>query len=258
VSHEARHWAWSLADLPTPVRLLLLALAEHVRDGTTCFPGQTRLAAMCSVSERQVRNLLRELQLRGLISVEHRAGQGSGRRSNLYRLAMVERPPDPDCPEGYLEAGFRNGASASEEASGNPVPGNRNSGAGNRKRASAETKERNRRKKLRETPPNPPKGGNIGRPGDDCSASPDTALELATAQAGRRSASAPEQGRRPRKGRELHRGPQGSRRGNSTRRGQRDEADQRLAEKDYTVGSTRDADLPDWARAWRDRARDAE
>ena len=88
MSHEARHWAWSRADLSTSARLLLVALAEHVRDGTTCFPGQARLAAMCGISERQVRNLLRELQVRGLITVEHRAGQGSGRRSNLYRLAQ--------------------------------------------------------------------------------------------------------------------------------------------------------------------------
>ena len=58
MSNEARQWAWSLPDLPTPVRLLLVALAEHVRDGTTCFPGQTRLAAMCGISERQVRHLM--------------------------------------------------------------------------------------------------------------------------------------------------------------------------------------------------------
>ena len=147
MSNEARQWAWSLPDLPTPVRLLLVALAEHVRDGTTCFPGQTRLAAMCSISERQVRNLLRELQVRGLITVEHRAGQGAGRRSNLYRLAMGKRQRDSDCPEGYLEAAFRNGGSGCERASGNPVPGNRNSGAGNRNAASAESKERTLRTK---------------------------------------------------------------------------------------------------------------
>ena len=258
MSNEARHWAWSLPDLPTPVRLLLVALAEHVRDGTTCFPGQTRLAALCSISERQVRNLLRELQVRGLITVEHRAGQGAGRRSNLYRLAMGNRQRDSDCPEGYLEAAFRNGGSGCERASGNPVPGNRNSGAGNRNAASAESKERTLRKKLRDTPPYPPKGGDFGHLRDAVSPSPETVPDLAPAEEGRGSASAAKQGRGARKVTDLDRGPQGSRRGNSTRRGKRDEADERLAEKDYSVGATRDEDLPDWARGWRDRTPVAE
>jgi hypothetical protein len=261
MSNDARHWAWSIPDLPTPFRLLLVALAEHVRDGVTCFPGQARLAAMCSVSERQVRNLLRELQVRGLITVEHRPGQGSGRKSNLYRLAMIDRRPDPDCPEGYLEASLRNHDSGCDEASGNPVPGNRNSGAGNRNSASAESKERILRKKLRDTPPNPPKGGHFGHPRDDFSPSPEKAAPEGTpAEKGNRSASAGKRvrGSFPREGTGSPLEGQGSSRGSYTRRGKRNEAHERLAEKDYTVGATRDEDLPDWARVWRDRANDAQ
>ena len=108
MSNDACDWAWSLPDLPTPIRLLLLALAEHVRDEATCFPGQTRLAAMCSVSDRQVRNLLQQLRGRGLITVENRPGQGGGRKSNLYRLAMGHRQPDSAYPEGHPEPGSRN------------------------------------------------------------------------------------------------------------------------------------------------------
>ena len=159
MSRDARDWAWSLPDLPPSTRLLLLALAEHVREGMTCFPGQARLAARCGVSDRQVRNLLQELQGRGLISVEHRPGQGGGRKSNLYRLAMGNRQPDSYCPEGYLEAGFRNAGSGCAQATGNPAPGNRHSGAGNRNPVSAEPEERNVRKKLRDTPLTPPRGG---------------------------------------------------------------------------------------------------
>lgn len=260
MSNDARYWAWSVPDLPTPARLLLVALAEHVRDGVTCFPGQARLAAMCSVSERQVRNLLRELQVRGLITVEHRPGQGSGRKSNLYRLAMLDRRPDPDCPEGYLEAGFRNHDSGCDEASGNPVPGNRNSGAGNRNRASAESKERILRQKLRDTPPNPPKGGNLGHVRNDLSPSPETAPEWSAAEEGSHPPSARKRAPEPlpRQGTDLPPEGRGLRRGTHTRRGKRDEAHERLAEKDYTVGATRDEDLPDWARVWRDRANDAE
>jgi hypothetical protein len=258
VSYEARVWAWSRPDLSTAARLMLIALAEHVRDGTTCFPGQARLAAMCDISERQVRNLLRELQRKGVITVEHRPGLGVGRKSNLYRLAMGHRAPDPDCPEGYLEADFRNDGSDCDEASGNPVPGNRNPGAGNRNPASAESKERILRRKLRETPPYPPKGGHVGHRREDCLTSAETAPALAPVEEGSRSASAAGQRHQPGNAPEPDRGPRGPRRGNSTRRGQCDEADQRLADKDYTVGATRDEDLPDWARAWRDRARDAE
>jgi len=159
MSRDARDWAWSITDLPPSTRLLLLALAEHVRDGLTCFPGQARLAAMCGVSDRQVRNLLRELQGSGLITVEHRPGRGGGRKSNLYRLEMGNRQPDSDCPEGYLEAGFRNAGSGCAQATGNPAPGNRKPGAGNRNPASAEPEERNVRRKLRDSPPYPPRGG---------------------------------------------------------------------------------------------------
>jgi hypothetical protein len=246
VSNEARDWAWSLPNLPTPARLLLLALAEHVREGaTTCFPGQARLAALCSVSDRQVRNLLRELQARGLISVEHRAGQGDGRRSNRYRLAMGGRKPDSDCPERNPEAGFRNGGSGCAPASGNPVPGNRNSGAGNRNGASDEPEEGIVRRKERDTPPYPPKGGDLDHSGEDFSPSAQTASEGTPAQQGSRPVRAGQQG-----------GGSRPRRGTGTRRGKRDEAHERLAEKDYTVGATRDEDLPDWARAWRDRVND--
>ena len=81
MSLETREWAWQVPDLLPSARLLLLALAEHVSEGTICFPGQSRLAAMCGVSDRQVRSLLRDLTARGLITVEHRPGQGRGRKS---------------------------------------------------------------------------------------------------------------------------------------------------------------------------------
>ena len=252
MSNDARDWAWSLPDLPTPTRLLLLALAEHVRDGVTCFPGQARLAAMCSVSDRQVRNLLQQLRSRGLITVENRPGQGGGRKSNLYRLTMHNRKPDADCPVGNPESGSRNAASGCARETGNPAPGNRKAGAGNRNRASDEPEERTVRRKLRDTPPYPPTGGNRDHGQDDFSPSQETASKSTPAQEENRSASAGRQGADPPTDR------QGSGRGNSTRRGKRDEAHERLAEKDYTVGATRDEDLPDWARAWRDRTSDAE
>jgi predicted ArsR family transcriptional regulator len=88
-------------------RLLLLALAEHVSEGTVCFPGQSRLAAMRGVSDRQVRSLLLDLAARGLITVEHRPGQGRGRKSNVYRLEMGNRQPASASRGDQPEPGFR-------------------------------------------------------------------------------------------------------------------------------------------------------
>jgi len=278
MSRDARDWAWSLPDLPPSTRLLLLALAEHVREGMTCFPGQARLAARCGVSDRQVRNLLQELQGRGLISVEHRPGQGGGRKSNLYRLAMGNRQPDSYCPEGYLEAGFRNAGSGCAQATGNPAPGNRHSGAGNRNPVSAEPEERNVRKKLRDTPPYPPTGGDFDHGQDDFSSSQRTSpggqststplvqprgivsVEVAAVEVESQPDRAGKQGRGPfpRQGTDPPAGVQAPERRTNSRRGKRNGADQRLAEKDYTVGATRDEDLPDWASGWRDRTHVAE
>ena len=94
---------------------------------------------MCGVSERQLRNGLRELKRRGLVAMEHRPGQGEGRRSIVYRLAMSEGPAVSESPEvtgthepgsqnastGPAETGFRNCSSEPPPATGNPASGNR-------------------------------------------------------------------------------------------------------------------------------------
>ena len=277
MSRDARDWVWSLPDLPPSTRLLLLALAEHVQHGGTCFPGQVRLAAMCGVSERQVRNLLQELGSRGLISVQHRPGQGRGRKSNLYRLEMGNRQPVSACLERQPEIQFRSPISACPEPTGNPAQGNRKSGAGNRKSSSAETEERTGRRKLRKTPLTPLRGDAPPRETALCTLTTNRARWSVAESAPSRApaiatlAAAPmEEGRHAapvgtndnespaceRSGSPLH--PQGARRHPSTRAGKRNGTDLRLAEKDYTVGATRDEDLPDWARGWRARARDVE
>jgi hypothetical protein len=202
MSIEAREWAWGVSELLPSARLLLLALAEHVSDGATCFPGQSRLAAMCGISDRQVRSLLRELQARGLITVEHRPGEGRGRKSNVYRLELGNRQsasacpkdqaetdfrnpasgcqgatgtPGQDnrnsasvCPNGQPELQFRNSASDCPEATGSPAQGNRKSATGNRNPTSAETEEGNGRKEFIDTPPYPPSAGNAPGGEDGC------------------------------------------------------------------------------------------
>ena len=202
MSIEAREWAWGVSELLPSARLLLLALAEHVSDGATCFPGQSRLATMCGISDRQVRSLLRELQARGLITVEHRPGQGRGRKSNVYRLELgnrqsasvcLEAQPEvgfrnpasgcqgatgsPEqgnrssasaCPDGQPEPQFRNATSDCPEATGSPAQGNRKSATGNRNPTSAETEEGNGRKESTDTPSYPPEAGNVLGGEDNC------------------------------------------------------------------------------------------
>jgi len=193
--------------------------------------------------------------------------------SNLYRLAMGNRQPDSDCPEGYLEAGFRNAGSGCAQATGNPAPGNRNSGAGKRNPISAEPEERNVRRKLRDTPPYPPTGGDFDHGQDDFSSSQRTSPGgqststplvqprdvVAVEAAASKEVTPPDRsgkqsrGPFPRLGTDPPIGVQAPERRTNSRRGKRNGADQRLAEKDYTVGATRDEDLPDWASGWRDR-----
>jgi MarR-like DNA-binding transcriptional regulator SgrR of sgrS sRNA len=74
---------------------------------------------MCGVSNRQVRNLVQDLQAKGLISVEHRPGRGRGRKPNVYRLEMVNRQSVTACLEGQPETGNR------KPTSGNAVPNSR-------------------------------------------------------------------------------------------------------------------------------------
>jgi hypothetical protein len=169
MSHEASAWGWSVPALPACLRVVLLALAEHVgEEGASCFPGKGRLAAMCGISERQLRNVLRELERRGLIAIEHRLVRGDERRSNVYRLAMSEGPPVSESAKatgtptqghrnastGQAETGFRNCGSESPPATGTPASGNRKPNAGNRSSIADETEDRQERNQ----PPNLPKG----------------------------------------------------------------------------------------------------
>ena len=79
---------WRL-KIPTGEKLLLLALADFSNNDGTCYPGQARLADMCSVTDRAIRDQLNKLIKRGLVEKIHRSqGDGGGRKSNLYRLIL--------------------------------------------------------------------------------------------------------------------------------------------------------------------------
>lgn len=118
MSREAYRWAWA-QELPATAKLVLLALAEHADPQGVCWPGQSRLAGMCGLSVRHLRRVCRELADRGLLKIEHRAGCGSGRFTDSYRLVCGTEPAaQPDTATGW--------------ATGQMEQGNRTSAAGNR------------------------------------------------------------------------------------------------------------------------------
>lgn len=86
MSIELMSKAWKL-DLSIGEKLLLLKLADHANDEGVCWPGQGSLARLCSMSERAVRDNLRRLQVRGIVSVEYR-NHGLDRKTNVYFLNL--------------------------------------------------------------------------------------------------------------------------------------------------------------------------
>jgi DNA-binding MarR family transcriptional regulator len=78
-------------------KLLLVCLADYVNSSSNvAFPSVRRLAAEVMVSERHIRNLLRSLERKGLLTTEHRTGSTSH-----YRLVSLlpESVPDEEARE---------------------------------------------------------------------------------------------------------------------------------------------------------------
>jgi len=92
MSLYAMSWAFSLT-LPPNEKIVLLALADCENDETLrCDPSQAHLAKKASLGERTVREMLKQLESRGLITRTKRGGRGEGRQSDNYLLAC--RPVD--------------------------------------------------------------------------------------------------------------------------------------------------------------------
>jgi len=79
-------WALQQEGLEPQEKLLLVILADHFNDKEgAAWAGQTRIAKMMGVSDRQVRRLQVSLVEKGLLNVELRTGQ-----SNLYRMVTPD------------------------------------------------------------------------------------------------------------------------------------------------------------------------
>ena len=78
-------WAWDQPIRPG-LKIVLLALADHADNDGKCWPGVSGVAKKCGLSCRQVVRATGELEEFGLIRAERRAGNGDGRKSNVYVL----------------------------------------------------------------------------------------------------------------------------------------------------------------------------
>jgi len=73
-------------------KIVLLCIAEHVRDGniqgatTSGWPAISKIASRCEISERSVQRAIRYLEDKGLIEAESRKREDGSTTSNNYRL----------------------------------------------------------------------------------------------------------------------------------------------------------------------------
>ena len=79
----ARVWR---SELPSHLRLVLLAIADSANDDGVCWPGQQNLAAKCGISDRTLRDHLSALTRMGFLSIDRRGN----RQSNIYEVLITE------------------------------------------------------------------------------------------------------------------------------------------------------------------------
>lgn len=103
-------WAYGVEGLSAPARAVLVALGWMANERDECWPSQSKLAEMTSLTDRTVRTALAALEADGLITrtPQHR-GFGRGRTSDLYTVCRdaayrknrsTNRKEIPDQPEG--------------------------------------------------------------------------------------------------------------------------------------------------------------
>ncbi len=95
MSARAMRWAFGLFEMvnvPPPERAVLLALAWDHTDSAGCFPSQARLSLLSGYRERRVRDILANLERRGLIT-RRRVRQGGKHARTDYTLFGTGTPP---------------------------------------------------------------------------------------------------------------------------------------------------------------------
>ena len=102
MSVKVMAWVWD-QELPTSMKMLLLAIADHTDDdGDNAWPSKSRLAKKVGLSENRIRQMLRQLEAAGWIETGRQQGgthrTQPDRRPNLYRVVMIERGLTHEAP----------------------------------------------------------------------------------------------------------------------------------------------------------------
>src|SRR5690606_34146187 len=93
MSLEMMNRDWKVA-LPTNDKLVLLALANHHNSDTgQCNPGQQLIASECSLSRKQIQNIIGRLSEKGLLKVDRRGFYSSGYKFNVSHELGYKRKP---------------------------------------------------------------------------------------------------------------------------------------------------------------------
>ena len=86
-------WAYGVEGLSAPARAVLVALGWMADERDECWPSQSTLARMTSLTDRTVRTALAALEADGLITRTPRHRDfGRGRTSDLYTVCRDARP----------------------------------------------------------------------------------------------------------------------------------------------------------------------
>ena len=92
MSFEAVNWAWKQKDMTPWEKLVLLALADRHNPDHGCFPSLNKIVDDTEISRSTVRRCLKQLEKKGLITVQENMRANGSQTSNLYHLHIGSPP----------------------------------------------------------------------------------------------------------------------------------------------------------------------
>jgi hypothetical protein len=122
MSNRALNWAWSIGDLSTAEKLVLIRLADRADSDGRCFPGLDSIAADCGVHRTTVVRAVRRLEELKLLSVSRKGGR---KNSNHYQLKLLRGATESERGNGSTthekgSVSHRNGSTTHEKGSTTP------------------------------------------------------------------------------------------------------------------------------------------
>ena len=125
MSNQAITWAYSCQEVDSIEKFVLVTLANYADEFGVCFPSQSTLVEDCRCSDRKLRNALKALGERGLITrYERRRSNGSRRSDAVLLTGFANRKPLSSPEEHPVLAGLQVQPEAgSEPTNRHHVPG---------------------------------------------------------------------------------------------------------------------------------------